>query len=131
MNFCLFLLLNIRMGRKYSSCSKACISRIAKQVTLQILEKMILETQENKLFSSMQNWFHQSRTLPFQTKPFNNDEKCYLFHPRSSFCSQEIQIFVVTFCSCRKMAWLEKEGQFQNWWRYNVVNKQLQYQGLI
>ena len=29
-----------------------------------------------------------------QWKPFKNDEKCFLFHPKSSFRSQDIEIFV-------------------------------------
>ena len=27
----------------------------------------------------------------------------------------------------KKTAWLEREGEFQNPWRHNLVNKQLQY----
>ena len=30
------------------------------------------------------------------------DEKWFLFHLKSSFCSQDIYIFVLTFCSCRE-----------------------------
>ena len=31
--------------------------------------------------------------------PFKNDEKCFLFHVKSSFCSQDIYIFILTFLS--------------------------------
>ena len=43
-----------------------------------------------------------------QWKDFKNDEKCFLFHPRNSFCSQDIWILVLTFWSCRKTVWLER-----------------------
>ena len=41
-------------------------------------------------------------------KPFKNDEKCFLFHLKSSFRSQDILIFVLSFWSCRKAAWEDK-----------------------
>ena len=37
-------------------------------------------------------------------KLFKNDEKCFLFHLKSSFRSQDIYIFVLTFWSCEKAA---------------------------
>ena len=43
-------------------------------------------------------------------KPFKNDEKCSLFYLESSFRSQDIEVIVMTFWSCRKMTWLEKQG---------------------
>ena len=43
-----------------------------------------------------------------QWKPLENDEKCFLFHLKSSFGFQDIYVFVLTFCSCRKTAWLER-----------------------
>ena len=39
--------------------------------------------------------------------PFKNDEKYFLFHLKSFFCSPDIEFFVLTFYSCRKTAWLE------------------------
>ena len=39
-------------------------------------------------------------------KPSKNDEKCFLFHLKSSFCSQDILVFVLTFWSCMKTAWI-------------------------
>ena len=58
----------------------------------------------------------QSRTLTFQKnlcyllhwKPFKNDEKCFSFHFKSSFRSQNIEVFLMTFCACKKTAWLER-----------------------
>ena len=42
-------------------------------------------------------------------KPFKNDEKCFLFHLKSS-CSQDIKVFSMTFFShVGKRAWLEKD----------------------
>ena len=33
-----------------------------------------------------------------------NEEKCFLLHLKSSFCSQDFKVFVLTFCSCIKAA---------------------------
>ena len=41
-------------------------------------------------------------------KTFKIDEICFLFYLKSSFCSQDISVFVSTFRSCRKTAWLER-----------------------
>ena len=38
-----------------------------------------------------------SETISDIWKPFKRDEKCFLFHVKSSFCSQGICIFVLTF----------------------------------
>ena len=37
------------------------------------------------------------KAIAVKRKPFKNDEKCYLFHLKSFFRSQDIQIFVLTF----------------------------------
>ena len=47
--------------------------------------------------SSFKNVFYL-----IQWKPFKSHEKYFLFHFKSSFCSQDIYIFVLTFCSYRK-----------------------------
>ena len=41
-------------------------------------------------------------------KPFKKAKKCFLFHLKSSFRSQDIYIFVLSFWSCKKPAWLER-----------------------
>ena len=46
----------------------------------------------------------QSETNFGSWKLFKNDEKGFLFHVNSSFCSQDIQVFVLTFWSCSKTA---------------------------
>ena len=38
-------------------------------------------------------------------KPFKNYEKCFLFHIKSSFRYQDIQVFVFIFWLCSKTAW--------------------------
>ena len=43
-----------------------------------------------------------------QWKSFKNDEKCFLFHLKSSFSSQDIYIFVSTCWSCRKNGLIRK-----------------------
>ena len=54
-------------------------------------------------------------------KPFKNDEKCFLLHLKTSFRSQYISNFVLTFWPCRKTAWLERQSYFQNLC-HNLVN---------
>ena len=46
----------------------------------------------------------RSETIFGSWKLFKNDEKGFLFHVNSSFCSQDIQVFVLTFWSCSKTA---------------------------
>ena len=41
-------------------------------------------------------------------KPFKNDEKCFLFQLKSSFCSQDIYDFVTTFWSYRRNGLIRK-----------------------
>ena len=43
-----------------------------------------------------------------QWKSFKNDEKCFLFHLKNSFCSQDIYAFVLNFWSCRKNGLIRK-----------------------
>ena len=52
-----------------------------------------------------------------------NDKKCFLFHVKSSFCSQDISIFVLTFCHTEKIGLIRKKRFIQNLWRHNLVNK--------
>ena len=35
-------------------------------------------------------------------QPFKNDEKCFLFHLKSYFRSQDIKVIIMSFWSCRK-----------------------------
>ena len=39
---------------------------------------------------------------------FKNDEKCFWFHLKSSFRSQDIYFFILTFWSCRKNGLIRK-----------------------
>ena len=41
-------------------------------------------------------------------KSFKDDEKCFLSHLKSSFCSQDIKVFVTTFWLCRKSGLIRK-----------------------
>ena len=41
-------------------------------------------------------------------KPFKNYEKWFLFHLKSSFCSQDIQVFVMTFWPCMRKGLIRK-----------------------
>ena len=49
-----------------------------------------------------------------QWQLFKNDEKCFLFHVKSSFRSQDILIFVITFWACRKNDLI---------WRIRLISK--------
>ena len=44
-----------------------------------------------------------------QWKAFKNDEKCFLFHLKSFFHSQDIQIFILTLSSCRRNGLIRKK----------------------
>ena len=55
---------------------------------------------------------HERRTLGAETifgnwKSFKNDKKCFLFHLKSSFRSQDIWVFALTFWSCIEKTWLK------------------------
>ena len=54
------------------------------------------------------------KTITNNWKPFKNDEKCFLFHAESSFCSCNIYIFVLTFCLCKK--WIDKKAMVNDLW---------------
>ena len=41
-------------------------------------------------------------------KPFKNDEKCFSFQLKSSFRSQDVWVFVTTFCPFRKNGWIRE-----------------------
>ena len=52
---------------------------------------------------------YQKRTLKSEasygnSKSLKNDEKCFLFNLKNSIPSQDIKVFVFTFCSYRKTA---------------------------
>ena len=72
-----------------------------------ILEKCYLHSTIQLSFSYWNLQIYWRRTLRSEKifgnwKPFKNDDKCFLFHLKSSFRSQDIQFFVLTFWSCRK-----------------------------
>ena len=56
-----------------------------------------------------------------------NDEKCFSFHLKSSFCSQVIQIFVLNFWSCRKNGFIRNIRLISKFMTSYLVNKDLQY----
>ena len=72
-------------------------------------------------------YFHlPKKAVLFQWEPFKNDEKCFLFHLKSSF----VKIFKILFWffyHLDKMAWLEIQDLLQSLSHHNLVNKQLQY----
>ena len=57
------------------------------------------------MVESLQETLKLNSVLPktifylFQSNPFKNDEKCFLFHPKSSFHSEDNEILVLTFWS--------------------------------
>ena len=65
--------------------------------------------------------------LLLQRKPFKKDEKCFLFHIKSFFRSQDIQIFVLTFWSFRKNGLIRKIRLISRLWRHSLVYKKLQH----
>ena len=64
----------------------------------------------NQFFIYFQRWtltFQKKLFHLLQWKSFKNDEKCFLFQLKSSFCSQDIQIFL-SCIFCRKNSLLRK-----------------------
>ena len=62
--------------------------------------------------SGMKNFWKRfvlgSETISDNWKPFKNDEKCFLFHVKSSFLSSYIYIFILIFWLCRKNVWIRR-----------------------
>ena len=56
-------------------------------------------------------------------------EKCFLFHLKSSFCSQDIYIFVFTFWLCRNNVLIRKIRLISKvmLWRHSLVKKLHKY----
>ena len=67
-------------------------------------------TMPNQFFIYFQKWtltFQKKLFHLLQWKSFKNDEKCFLFQLKCSFCSQDIQIFL-SCIFCRKNSLLRK-----------------------
>ena len=65
-------------------------------------------------------------------KRVKNDENHFLFHVKSSFCSWDINIFVLPFCFCRKRLDEKAKVNFKNydvtdWTTNNYVTDIVQY----
>ena len=60
-------------------------------------------------------------------KPFKNYEKCFLFHLKNSFRSQDIYVLVMTFWSCRKKGLIRKIKLTSKFMTSQPAHKQLQY----
>ena len=60
-----------------------------------------------KLFLECQTRFLRSGIIFSNWKPFKNNEKCFSFHRKSSFRSQDVYIFVLTFST----------------WKNDLINK--------
>ena len=44
----------------------------------------------------------------FIESSLKNDEECFLFHLKTSFRSQDIHVFIITFWSCKKNSLIRK-----------------------
>ena len=86
-----------------TSLNKNCwkVHRFEKKKSLSVL---ILCSFKVGLSPSKKNFF----CFIISWKPFKNDGKCILFHLKSSFHSQCISVFDMTFCSCRKNGLVRK-----------------------
>ena len=68
------------------------------------MEPLQLRLENSNILVMFLRCILRSETIFGSWKLFKNDEKGFLFHVNSSFCSQDIQVFVLTFWSCRKTA---------------------------
>ena len=59
---------------------------------------------QNGSASKESGWIENSQIWDniWQMEANKNNEKCFLFHLKSSYASQDIQIFVMTYWSCKK-----------------------------
>ena len=87
------------------------MSSLQDQVTKVIMEKR--DSDKGLSLWILRNFWRctvKSDTITGNWMSFKNDEKCFLFHLKSSFRSQDISVFVSTFLPCRKTASLERSG---------------------
>ena len=74
------------------------------------------------------NFFYVLQWKPFK-KLFKNDEKCFLFHVKSSFCLWDICIFILTFWLYRKRLTKKAMVNFKIYdvtdWTSNNYNKHI------
>ena len=65
---------------------------------------------KDKILPSLKLGSHFPKNLFYllEWKPFKVHEKCFLLHLKSSFRSQDILVFALTFCSCRKNGLIKK-----------------------
>ena len=78
---------------------------------------------------------NQSRTLTSQKsmyyllcwKSFKNDENAFYFILKALLILKIIKFLWWLFVHVRKTTWLRRYGYFPNWWRHNLVKKQLGY----
>ena len=64
----------------------------------------------------------------FQWKPFKMMKNFFYFILKVFFVLKIFEFFSWQKVHMEKAAWLERLDSFQNLWRHNLVNKQLQYQ---
>ena len=74
------------------------------------------------LSPSKKNFF-----ICFNENRSKSNEKCFLFYLKSSFCSQDIKIFILNFCSCKKNRLIRKIRLILKFLTSSLDNKQLQY----
>ena len=88
---------------------------------------LVLNWDSSVSSSKLDSHLPKKLVLLLQRKPFKKDEKCFLFHIKSFFRSQDIQIFVLTFWSFRKNGLIRKIRLISRLWRHSLVYKKLQH----
>ena len=86
-----------RLQRRLKGAFSGLRQFLSTESLLKIMKKFFLFHLKVRLSPSKKVFYYL-----LQRKPFKNDEKCFLFHLKSSFHSQDILIFLLTFFSCRK-----------------------------
>ena len=56
----------------------------------------------------LMNWWKIKNWWKIADTSFKNDEKCFSFHLKSSFCSQDIQVFILIFLVMYKNGMIRK-----------------------
>ena len=99
-----FLCQNVELPSEHLSIFLQNTTQYFCRTPLSILADHLLVFLQN-VFSIFKVELSPSKKIFFcllQGKPSKNDEKCFLFHLKSSFRSEDIYIFVLNFWSCRK-----------------------------
>ena len=81
------------------------------------------------LVGNLKSWtltFQKKFFICFNDSPSKMMKNAFNFILKAFFILKIFKFLSWLFRHVEKTAWLERQGQFPNWWRYNLVSKELQ-----